>query len=566
MYTAGARVRLKDLKAKPELNGREGLCKSYKPDTCRWTICLEPDGAEVAIKVVNLDLVQPVTQATKGGGKAVAKADVVPSQANGEKIAPQADSVLEGLDRLLSKLETSRQAVCDVMIYCMDNEMQYGAPVARRLVTALVEKGLSAEAHIGRLFVISDLLHNSRSQQALGRGAGGAKFGASFQELLPEAFISLGAHWLRVMPSMVEKVRAEEAVRKVLKVWQDWGMFPSQFTMGLECLLLAPIYDIQAKEASNETDVRLRQKLQPWFSGINQAQLPYSCRMRGLSGKSLKATDCRVRLCHFERYWHLVPGVTVRLQGLQAAATLNGCIGVLENLDRATGRWNVRLKSDGQIKAVKADNLISEEPEATAGNSRQASAVSSTAPPPEEDENHIDGVPLTFSEWALVEETMIAEARAERKRLQGLPTLDGRMPRPKTKEKNGGKSGSWTQVWHSDPDDGACPVDGPRHDGRTGNGDSLRQQPRGPSLSLAELKPDPKPEPATRSAQVGAFQSFKQSKRSGEDDADDGPGVVQKRRSREGGAGEVSYNSCPPPDGSRSSKRPRTDRANPFAP
>ncbi|CAJ1367218.1 unnamed protein product, partial [Effrenium voratum] len=123
------------------------------------------------------------------------------------------------------------------------------------------------------------------------------------------------------------------------QVWADWSVFPPLFTRGLSCLVLAPVVEVSAKEANGEPDEQLKQKLVRWFSGINQGSLPYESQMRGLSGKSLPASSCRARLCHFERFWHLQPGMAVRLRGLQAAATLNGMPGVLEEWDAPAGRW-----------------------------------------------------------------------------------------------------------------------------------------------------------------------------------------------------------------------------------
>jgi len=432
--TVGARVRLKGLQAKPELNGREGLCKGYRPDTTRWTICLDPDGAEVAIKVPNLDLVQPVAQATKGN----TTANVTPSQADttvkAEKRALTIEEVLAGLDKLLSQLDSTRGSILDAMVYCMEHEAQHATPMTRRLLVALAEPGLSTEAVLARLFVISDVLHNSGCR----RGNGGAKFGANLQDLLPEAFEKLGRLWLGNIEGVVERVRGEETVCNLLKIWEDWSIFPTTFAKGLEALLMAPIVDTSAKDAANEPDALLRQKLMQWFSGVNQAQLPYACRMRGLAGKSLSTVACRVRLCHFERYWHLCTGMDVRLHSLQGASYLNGCIGVLQDWQNASGRWNVRLRS-GEVKALKRQNLFAEKCEDAVGG--EGTAVSSAAPA-EPPPDPLDGEPLTAAEWAAVKASLVAEEKARRKSLQGRPDLGGRIHRPKEPKKS-----SWTQVW-----------------------------------------------------------------------------------------------------------------------
>ena len=87
------------------------MCKVYRPDTCRWTICLDPDNAEVASKLPNLELLQLAANeakaagkaAAKGGGKAAAKSDAATGQAENADAA----SVCEGLDKLIAQLELS---------------------------------------------------------------------------------------------------------------------------------------------------------------------------------------------------------------------------------------------------------------------------------------------------------------------------------------------------------------------------------------------------------------------------------------------------------------------------
>merc|ERR1740123_1881095 len=97
-----------------------------------------------------------------------------------------------------------------------------------------------------------------------------------------------------------------------------------------------------------------------WFSGLNQAQLPSACQQRGLAGKALSMATCRARLCHFERYWHFQRSSPVRLNGLVAAPHLNGLAASCVCWDLGTGRWKVRL-DDGNIKAVRQENMILDE-------------------------------------------------------------------------------------------------------------------------------------------------------------------------------------------------------------
>merc|ERR1711896_53145 len=49
-------------------------------------------------------------------------------------------------------------------------------------------------------------------------------------------------------------------------------------------------------------------------------------------------------------------GDTVRIDGLKAAAHLNGKSGTLDRFDPKLERWNVKMPN-GELKAIKADNL-----------------------------------------------------------------------------------------------------------------------------------------------------------------------------------------------------------------
>merc|ERR1711871_1268195 len=174
--------------------------------------------------------------------------------------------------------------------------------------------------------------------------------------------------------------------------------------------------------------------------------------MRGLSGKFLPAAACRNRLCHFERYWHLATGNYVRLEGLQAAGHLNGLVGVLENWEAATGRWNVLLKT-GETKAVKPANLIMVDPPSLP-DVRATSSTSKAGAEPKESEESLDGVPLTSAEWREALAERAAEEAARRKKLHALPKLGERQV------KTTSSAGTWTQVWDGEMQTDARPSSG----------------------------------------------------------------------------------------------------------
>jgi len=348
MLATGARVRLCGLKAKPELNGRTGVIKEHKVAAARWTVLLENGGGEFAFKADNLELLH-----SGPGGLPKGTAHLSGDTA-----------VIEGLDVMLAGLRTTRQSVLDAMAFCMEHSTQYGTLLAQRLARALGKPGLSVKAHIARLFLVSDVLHNSKD------GGDKQTLAAGIQEALPEACEKMGRTWLRRIETQEERDTAENSVRQVLQAWQDWAVFPPLFVRGLESLLLAQVYETSAKEAGAEPDEKLRRKMLHWFSGLNQAQLPHACQQRGLSGKvhgvegvprlALSMATCRARLCHFERYWHCQRSSPVHLNGLVAAPHLNGAAATCVCWDLGAGRWKVRLE-DGNIKAVRQENMILDE-------------------------------------------------------------------------------------------------------------------------------------------------------------------------------------------------------------
>ncbi|CAE8629512.1 unnamed protein product [Polarella glacialis] len=195
------------------------------------------------------------------------------------------------------------------MSFCMDNAAQYSAVLSSCLMRSLVVPDLETDMVIARLFLMSDVLFNSQS------GAkGSARYRSQFEEPLPDVFEHLGRLWLaRLQESDADGkllARAEVAARGILSAWQGWDVFPSVFIGGLESLLLAaapePNSDPSLWTAENESDPTLRQKLARWCSEVEPAELRVAARRRGLSGPNLPVAICRLRFCHYERYWHRV--------------------------------------------------------------------------------------------------------------------------------------------------------------------------------------------------------------------------------------------------------------------
>eukprot|EP00933_Yihiella_yeosuensis_P014540 TRINITY_DN13002_c2_g5_i1.p1 TRINITY_DN13002_c2_g5~~TRINITY_DN13002_c2_g5_i1.p1 ORF type:complete len:536 (-),score=114.52 TRINITY_DN13002_c2_g5_i1:78-1655(-) len=384
----------------------------------------------------------------------------------------EVQSVVQGFDNLLSKLRPTRDLIGHAMVFCISRAEKHAALISRRLTASLGENGLTSEAALARLYLVSDVLYNSNSGRP-----GASQFRTSFQDRLPDSCEQLGRAWLRRVESHLERVRVEGAVKKVLQTWDDWNVFPSLFTKGLEALLFSPVLVTSQESAETEFDQTLKRRLLRWFSAADQARLPYAARLRGLSGKAVPTAACRARLCHFERYWHrpgiempepdedpfgggggssgsfvatlpscdsketltndeddgspidaslfktLHPGASVRLQGFRANPHLDGSVGFCEGFDSACGRWSVRLEG-GALQAATDNELV------VLGTNAEAMASFNGG-----NGNDLDGEALSEEE---LRELRVAGL---------LPTTMVTRPQVKASYSSAG-FGTWTQVDH----------------------------------------------------------------------------------------------------------------------
>ncbi|CAE7546411.1 unnamed protein product, partial [Symbiodinium necroappetens] len=199
----------------------------------------------------------------------------------------------ERLESLLFKLQPTRSAVGEAMAFCMEQASVHGAMLAHVLVASLTLPGLAPASVLARLFLISDVLFNSRCS-----AKGAARYRSLFEELLPDAFEKVG-QWLPGQEA------AEASSRSMLDAWRTWEVFPSVFLDGLEALLLSAIPPSLEACLAAEAEGLLRQKLERWASAeISPTEVRQGARCRGLANAQLPVARCRLRLCHCERYWH----------------------------------------------------------------------------------------------------------------------------------------------------------------------------------------------------------------------------------------------------------------------
>jgi len=187
----------------------------------------------------------------------------------GEGIAKR--KLLSDLERnrfeeMLAKLSGNRDSVCDAMVFALNNA-EAAEEVVEMLMLSLCQLETSVTAKIARLFVVSDILHNSSASV---RNA--SQYRTIFQEHLPAVFESFRA----VYASLHDKKDLQEAIKKnvlrILRVWRNWYIFSTDYLNGLQSTFLA-------LPQSDEEIAGGLQKLE----GMSMEEIERKCRFNGLS-------------------------------------------------------------------------------------------------------------------------------------------------------------------------------------------------------------------------------------------------------------------------------------------
>merc|ERR1719181_1314311 len=106
---------------------------------------------------------------------------------------------------MLRKLNLSRSSVCQVMGFALDAS-EASEEVVQALTESLTIKKTAAPKKVARLYVVSDILHNSSASV---RNA--SSYRTHFRENLPDIFKSLGETYR----SMESRLQANQMLKRV---------------------------------------------------------------------------------------------------------------------------------------------------------------------------------------------------------------------------------------------------------------------------------------------------------------------------------------------------------------
>uniref|UniRef100_A0A1A8MQQ5 U2 snRNP-associated SURP domain containing n=4 Tax=Nothobranchius TaxID=28779 RepID=A0A1A8MQQ5_9TELE len=147
------------------------------------------------------------------------------------------------LETLLEELTPSRDGIASAMMFCLER-----ADAAEEVV-GLVTDSFSVlqtplQKKISRLYLVSDLLHNSSAKVA------GASYYRKYLETkLPQIFEFLNAAYKNIQA----RLQAEQFKQKVMncfRAWEDWAIYPEPYLIRLQNIFLG---FVKAGEEEAET-------------------------------------------------------------------------------------------------------------------------------------------------------------------------------------------------------------------------------------------------------------------------------------------------------------------------
>ena len=141
------------------------------------------------------------------------------------------DNERDIFEDMLRTLTAERESIGDAMVFALGR-----AEAAKEIVEVVTESLCILQtpipAKIARLYLVSDILHNSSSAVAKA-----SLFRSLFEANMISIFESLGEK-LKATEGRITAQAMKDKVCRVLRVWEVWSLYPQDFINRLECLFL----------------------------------------------------------------------------------------------------------------------------------------------------------------------------------------------------------------------------------------------------------------------------------------------------------------------------------------
>uniref|UniRef100_A0A1D1ZV34 U2 snRNP-associated SURP motif-containing protein n=1 Tax=Auxenochlorella protothecoides TaxID=3075 RepID=A0A1D1ZV34_AUXPR len=187
-----------------------------------------------------------------------------------EEARPLSEAQRDRFEDCLRRLTMAREDICAAMMFALEMA-DSAAEVAEILSDALTLPETPIPLKVARLFLLSDILHNSTAPV---RNA--SRFRVCIQPLLPDIFLGLQEAYRGADSRMGQELLRRHVLR-VLRAWRGWFVFSDDFLAGLQATFLtAPTGPSELRAAH---DAALAAEL----AALGDDDLEARCRGLGVS-------------------------------------------------------------------------------------------------------------------------------------------------------------------------------------------------------------------------------------------------------------------------------------------
>jgi len=199
----------------------------------------------------------PLTAAQGGGGRSK------------DRSKPLSETQRDRFEDMLRGITLERESIREAMAFCLDNA-DSAQEIVEILTEALTLPETPAVLKVARLFLVSDVLHNSTAPVK-----NASNFRTRLQESMPDIFESLSECY-RACDSRITQETLRRYILRVLRVWRGWYIFSDDFLNGLQATFLYIGSQAADSAPSNE-------ELVEELGGLSDESLERRCRFSGLS-------------------------------------------------------------------------------------------------------------------------------------------------------------------------------------------------------------------------------------------------------------------------------------------
>eukprot|EP00189_Rhodosorus_marinus_P011661 CAMPEP_0184747070 /NCGR_PEP_ID=MMETSP0315-20130426/9469_1 /TAXON_ID=101924 /ORGANISM="Rhodosorus marinus, Strain UTEX LB 2760" /LENGTH=646 /DNA_ID=CAMNT_0027219829 /DNA_START=66 /DNA_END=2006 /DNA_ORIENTATION=- len=151
------------------------------------------------------------------------------------------------LTQLLRSLSKRRESVADAMVFCV-SRAAYAGDIVSIIAESLTLSETPIDVKIARLFLVSDILHNSSSAQVKNAWA----YRSRFQMVLDDIFDSIGGSY-RDIDGRLTANAVRSQVERVIGAWDTWSLYAPEVLEKYRSLFLGLGDELSRGEVEAET-------------------------------------------------------------------------------------------------------------------------------------------------------------------------------------------------------------------------------------------------------------------------------------------------------------------------